>query len=611
MNRSRKHLRPGLTLASSAVVLASLFGQLLSSQSVAASTVPRGTVTFALAPESAPNYISPFLPLALSSNQNIFQFEELLYRPLYWFGRSTPTVNYGLSIGKAPVYSNGGRTVTITMNHYRWSDGQPVTNRDVEFWMNLLVYEKANFYGYVAGTIPDNITSMSFPSSTPYQFSLTFNKAYSHLWLLYNQLSLIFPIPQHVWDRTSATAAVGNYDTTASGARAVYTLLNNDATQLSTYTTNPFWKVVDGPWRLSGYSAATGYAAFVPNAAYSGPDKPKIAKFEELPFTSDSAEYDALRSGQVDYGYIPAQDLGQERYFTSRGYKVADWAGFGFNYLVLNFSNPTVGSIFKQLYIRQALQRLVNQPALVSEVWHGTAYPTYGPVPAKPRTPYLTQDAAENPYPYSLSAAKHLLSSHGWSVQPGGVDSCTRPGTSSDECGAGISRGAKLDFTETVDTGSAPFTAQVEAMQSSWSRAGIHVALKPEAVSQVFGNLGACTPAFPAGCQEEITNYASPGFSPTYAPEYVPTGSLWFANNGALNAQDGYTNNVLNSKINATETQGSPAEIASNGVYMAKLLPVIWEPTYYQQVSVVSPKLQGWEPQDPDLNIYPETWTLK
>jgi peptide/nickel transport system substrate-binding protein len=592
------------------VVLASLGGQLLGLESVSASSAPHGTVTFALAPESAPNYISPFVPLNLSSNQNIFQFEELLYRPLYWFGRSTPTVNYPLSIGKAPVYSNGGRTVTISMNHYRWSDGQPVTNRDIEFWMNLLDAEKSNFYGYVAGSIPDNITSMNFPSSTPYQFSLTFNKAYSHLWLLDNQLSLIVPIPQHSWDRTSATGPVGNYDTTASGTAAVYTLLNNAATQLSTYTTNPFWKVVDGPWRLSAYSAATGYAAFVPNSAYSGPVTSHIAKFEELPFTTDAAEYDALRSGQVDYGYIPAQDVSQERYFTSRGYKIADWAGFGFNYLVLNFSNPTVGSIFKQLYFRQAMQRLIDQPKLVSEVWHGTAYPTYGPVPAKPSTPYLTKAAAQNPYPYSVNAAKTLLSGHGWSVHPDGTDVCSRPGTGSSDCGAGVASGAKLNFTETVDTGSAPFTAEVEAMQSAWSLAGIHVALKPEPVSQVFGNLGACTPSFPAGCQEQITNYAGPGFSPTYAPEYVPTGALWFANAGALNAQDGYINNVLNSKINATETQGSPAEIAANGIYMAKLLPVIWEPTYYQQVSVVSPKLKGFEPQDPDLNIYPETWTF-
>jgi peptide/nickel transport system substrate-binding protein len=592
------------------VVCGSICAQWLGAAVVSASSTPQGTATFALSPGAVPNYISPFVSLNLSSNQNIFQFEDLLYRPLYWFGQSQPKVDYPLSIGKAPVYSNAGRTVTISMNHYTWSDGQPVTNRDIEFWMNVLSAEKENFYGYVAGSLPDNLTAMSFPASTPYQFSLTFNKAYSHLWLLSNQLSLIVPIPQQAWDRTSAAGPIGNYDMTNAGAKAVYNLINSGATSLSTYTTNPLWRVVDGPWRLSAYSAATGYAAFVPNSAYSGPQKPHIAKFEELPFTSDAAEFDALRSGQVDYGYLPADDLSQEHYFTSRGYKISDWAGFGFNYLVLNFSNPKVGPIFKQLYFRQAMQRLVDQPQLVSDIWHNTAYPTYGPIPLLPKTTYLTKSGAQNPYPYSVTVAKSLLKSHGWSIHADGTDTCARPGAASNECGAGVAAGAKLSFTEAVDTGSAPFTAQAQAMQSAWSLAGIHVALKPEPVSQVFGNLGACTSTFPAGCQEQISNYGAPGFSPTYAPEYVPTGALWFANAGALAAQDGYTNNTLNSKITDTETEGTPAEIAANGAYIAKLLPVIWEPNYYNQVSVISPKLHGYAPQDPDLNIYPQAWSF-
>ena len=120
-----------------------------------------------------------------------------------------------------------------------------------------------------------------------------------------------------------------------------------------------------------------------------------------------------------------------------------------------------------------------------------------------------------------MKAAKELLSSHGWTVHAGGTDVCARPGSASNECGAGVSRGATLNLTETVDTGSAPFTAEVEVMQSAWSLAGIHVSLKPEPVSQVFGNLGACTPSFSAGCHEEITNVSHAGFSPTYAPEYV------------------------------------------------------------------------------------------
>ena len=47
----------------------------------------------------------------------------------------------------------------------------------------------------------------------------------------------------------------------------------------------------------------------VPNPTYSGPVKPTIKKFVELPFTSDSAEFNALVGGKVNVGYLPVQDI--------------------------------------------------------------------------------------------------------------------------------------------------------------------------------------------------------------------------------------------------------------------------------------------------------------
>jgi len=51
----------------------------------------------------------------------------------------------------------------------------------------------------------------------------------------------------------------------------------------------------------------------VPNMSYSGPNKPKLAEFQEVPFTTDTAEYDVLQSPssatKIDFGYIPQQDV--------------------------------------------------------------------------------------------------------------------------------------------------------------------------------------------------------------------------------------------------------------------------------------------------------------
>ena len=66
---------------------------------------------------------------------------------------------------------------------------------------------------------------------------------------------------------------------------------------------------MDGPWKLSAFNA-DGHITFVPNKSYSGPVKPKLAAFKEVPFTTDAAEYNVLQSPnsstKIDVGYLPA-----------------------------------------------------------------------------------------------------------------------------------------------------------------------------------------------------------------------------------------------------------------------------------------------------------------
>ena len=145
-----------------------------------------------------PNSIFPLASpadVANASYISIEDFQYLLWRPLYWFGNNgQPGYNAALSLANVPVYSNGGKTVTITLKHnIHWSDGKLLTSRDVELWMNMLIANRTDYFNYSPGYIPDNLVSESYPADTPYTFSLTFNKAYSHTWLLYNQLSEIIP----------------------------------------------------------------------------------------------------------------------------------------------------------------------------------------------------------------------------------------------------------------------------------------------------------------------------------------------------------------------------------------------------------------------------------
>ena len=51
----------------------------------------------------------------------------------------------------------------------------------------------------------------------------------------------------------------------------------------------------------------------MPNHSYSGPNKPKLAEFQEVPFTTEAAEYNVLQAAaaggqKLDVGYLPTTD---------------------------------------------------------------------------------------------------------------------------------------------------------------------------------------------------------------------------------------------------------------------------------------------------------------
>ncbi len=134
----------------------------------------------------------------------------------------------------------------------------------------------------------------------------------------------------------------------------------------------------------------------VPNKAYSGPVKPKLSAIKFVPFTSDSAEYTALKTGQVDVGNIPTQDLPQKPADAAlpatnplgSGYYLQPFYSYGIQYAQPNFNNPQVGFLVRQLYIRQALQYVVDQPGISKAIWRGYATPTSGPAPTTVPNPY-------------------------------------------------------------------------------------------------------------------------------------------------------------------------------------------------------------------------------
>jgi peptide/nickel transport system substrate-binding protein len=573
--------------------------------------VTKTTATFAEPPGAQPNYIFPLASLAYFSVTNLSQFQFLMYRPLYWFGTNGQVqLNTSLSLAETPVYSADGKSVTLTLKGWKWSDGTQITARDIQFWQNMVTANEANWAGFSPGEYPDNVLSTTINPTNPLQITFNLSQRYGSYFFTYNELSQITPLPQHVWDKESATGAIGDYDKTPAGAKKVFAFLDAQSKAISTYGTNPLWQVVSGPWKLKSMDTA-GNVSMVPNPGYGGPVKPTLTEFREVPYTKDTAEFDQLKAAtsvtntSVDFGYLPPQDSPQKATLNN-AYNFGIWTGWSITYFPENFTNPVTGPIFKQLYFRQAMQELVDQNTFINKAFFGYAYPTYGPVPVKPASNFVDAFEKGNPYPYNPSKAVSLLQANGWTVNAGGVSTCTSPGTGTGQCGAGISQGAKASFKLEYVSGTPSLDQEMAQFKSDYALAGIQLDLTTAPFNTVIGN------ATPSNHTWDMEFW---GGGWIYAPDYDPTGDeLWSCVGTGANVQyagsdsGGYCDAQAQQLILATETSSDVHALYTYEDYLAKQLPVIWMPDQYYQLTEINKNLKGTGPLDPLLQIYPENW---
>ncbi len=552
--------------------------------------VKGGTAMIALPAGVTYNWIFPFYSIANASVYNINQFQWLMYRPLYMFGNNTNTsvsINYPLSPANAPVYGDGGKTVTISLKGWKWSDGESVDARDVIFFLNMVEAEKSTWYAYSKGLLPDNITS--YQATGPNQVTIRLDRAYSSIWFTYNQLAELTPMPL-AWDVTSLGAAPGSGGCSTDSAadhwakcQAVYSFLTAQAKQAATYATSPLWSVVDGPWKLSSFST-DGNVTMVPNKAYSGSPKPVLSAIKFLPFTSDATEYTALKTGQVDVGNIPTQDLPQKPASSAlpstnplgSGFYLEPFYSYGITYAQPNFNNPQVGYLFRQLYIRQALQRVFDQPGIIKGIFRGYGIPTSGPAPnSPPDNPWIPAiqkaNGGQGPYPFSIAAAKSLLTSHGW-APTGGVMTCQDPA----RCGTGITKGEQLKLTIEYSTGVASVTAAWQIYKSDASEAGIDITLVGKSFNTIIGESAPCAPMGPK-CAVQVFAYGGWNFD---GPGYEPTGEPLFQTGAGSNSGN-YSNPEMDMLIGETHTSSSMAVFHRYATYGAEQLPYLWAPSTY------------------------------
>jgi peptide/nickel transport system substrate-binding protein len=586
---------------------------------VGTTPVSGGTATYALAPASYANYIFPFMAgqngLAEYDTYNVNDFQFLLYRPLYWFGKGVqPYLNQSLSLAYLPKYH--GQQVSIRLKPtYKWSNGEPVDAKDVVFWMNMMLSKVGQTWvAWSPQGMPNDVSNVH--ATGKYTVTMTIKGGYSPAWFTDNELSQITPMPQY-WDRTSATHT-SSCVTTISDCPAVWTYLDKQAQDTASYGKSPLWAVVDGPWQVASF-IQPGTLTLTFNRKYSGPVAPHhITKLVEVPFTSEQAEYNVLQnptgSQTIDVGYLPTVDApvppGNSNVganpVTLPSYKLGVVYPWQLSYYPYNFNNTTgQGAIFQQLYFRQAFQSLTDQEGVIENALHGYGKPTIGPVGDYPVTNYLSPALARtgDQWPLNPTRAASLLAANGWSVNPGGTDTCINAGRAPGHCGPGIPAGAKLDFNLIYAAGTDWMESEVKELASNAAEVGIHVTVTAEPFTNVVGTAFGCKPHKP--CTWQLADWGSW----TYAPDFLPTGEQLFTSS-ALNNGGGYHNTYNDQLIAATLRARTQSELTRTidkwENYLAGQLPVVYQPDTPSLVETINNLHTG--PQNSALTLNPEDW---
>lgn len=537
-----------------------------------------GTVRIAMAPGAGPTYIFPITPSADTSVGTISGFQVYMWRPLWWSPKADqPTIDYTQSISPTPPkFSDHNKVAVIKLSpKWKWSDGKPVTSVDVAFYCYLaraaVILSPTNDGSFTPGEFPQDVVSVKTPNATTavITMSKSFNQGYQFL----AQLSSITPLPAHAWSKTSFSGKIIDFHSLRN-AEAIYKFLNAESNKLSTYGSDPLWRVVDGPYRIHSFDPATDGNTLTVNTHYSGPVKPHIAIVDDVAFTSTAAEFNQLLSGNIEVGYVDFSDLPQVPKLKSIGYDVWGYPDFGNAQLIYNFKDKTgdFNRIISQLYIRQALAHLQDQPGEIQSrgLFDGAAAPAYGPVPAIPRSPYTPANALVNPYPYSLSDAEKLLSSHGWKVVANGTTTCTRPGTKANECGAGIPAGTPLTWNLVFSSSPAVIGGQVEVLASAAKKLGITINLESKTFNYITQNLS--DPANP----DHNNDWAMQDFG-GYTNSLYPTTNGIFNTTGSFNTGD-YSNKKADALIQASLYSTNPRALTQELSYITFQQPAMFQP---------------------------------
>jgi peptide/nickel transport system substrate-binding protein len=289
-------------------------------------------------------------------------------------------------IAKSWTISPDKKTVTFKLfDGAKWSDGQPITSKDVKYSLETFAPNSLGFGSYV-----ENVTAIETPDPTTVIIKTKRPDA-----RIVGGLFL-YILPEHVWGKQSIKSLTGSFKP-------------------------PVPIVGSGPYVVTAFDRGR-IIRMSRNKYYRGP-KPKFDEVQWVKYGTNDALERALTLGEIDL--IPeVQEAAFARLGKVKNVKTVSAPSASFTQLAFNLCskqncpdakfNPAV----QDRTVRQAIAYAIDRKRINQIASRNTAFEGHGLLPQYYKSFY---SVPADDYPVDVAKANQMLDAAGWKKGDGGV----------------------------------------------------------------------------------------------------------------------------------------------------------------------------------------------
>lgn len=338
--------------------------------------------------ESIGKYGGELNALTISTEAGTGEFLSIRHVSLIRYGDNYITIEP--NVAKSWGWNKDFTELTFHLREgHKWSDGEPFTASDVEFWMNELilnpeVYPNTPGWAFFGDetlkveVIDDTTFKFILPVPTPGIMSF-FASRYIQPWqpkhFFEQKLEEGMSLPEvaelyygnNDWTDTPSPLLGGQADDVLPTLESH--ILVEETTEGRHLVANPYFFVVDTVGNQLPYISEQD-ELYVPNS-----------EVRNLKITNGEVDYKAQTLNIIDYPLYKENEE-QGDYTVDRGFGISQTVFYGFN---LNHPDEELRKIFNDLRFRQAMSLAINRDEIVELVYLGQAEPMQL-TPADPNT---------------------------------------------------------------------------------------------------------------------------------------------------------------------------------------------------------------------------------